>query len=144
MVWFAVVSVHCLVCLFCPQEVFWSVLWSSTKETALQRRCLDASNFWRWTWIYSKQNGKHGILKGKKKKKNQQCQLMRVRLSRINTEFLHLSSLVLKVLFIQTSAISLQELLQGTKHSEYLGCCLAYFLFIISPSFSNYPIFLVF
>lgn len=52
---------------------------------------------------------------------------MQVLPSRINTEFLHLSSLVLKVLFIQTSAISLQELLQGTKHSECLGCCLAYF-----------------
>lgn len=43
---------------------------------------------------------------------------MQVLLSRINTGFFHLSSLVLKALFIQTTAISLQELLQGTKHLE--------------------------
>lgn len=68
---------------------------------------------------------------------------MQVLPSRINTEFLHLSSLVLKVLFIQTSAISLQELLQGTKHSECLGCCLAYFCLSshhLSPGFTFHGI----
>lgn len=135
MVWFTVVSVHCLVCLFCPQ---WSVLVCSSvhhKVTmALSRRCLDASDFSRWTWVYSKQSGAHmRFWRGRKKG----CQLMRVLLSRINTEFLYLGSLVLKVLFIQTSAILLQEL-QCTKHSECLGDCPAYFLFIISLSFSRF------
>lgn len=137
MVWFTVVSVHCLVCLLCPQ---WGVLVCSSVQhkvtTTLLRRSLDASDFPRWTWIYFKKNGKHGILEGKKENKKDislcECSFLE------SIQNLSISAAWSFKCCSSTSVISLQDLLQGTKHSECLGCCLACFLFIISPSFSRF------
>lgn len=114
--------------------VFWSVCSLALHEVpkGLEKRCLDASDFSRWGLIYLNRVANMAFEK-------KGCQLIWLLLLRVNSEFLHFSSLVLKCCASKLVPSPYRNSCRVQNTGRKLGCCLAYSLsssHTLSPGFT--------